>query len=306
MEMEFKDPGARRRRLLLVVGVVTAVVAGLVAFQMSQGNATAVEPQTQQVLVATHDIAARTIIQSADVTLRSVPQDPSLAIALTDPTAVVGRVTTVPLVNGQVIYPTVFVGSSSGSSYSILDPNELVTADSPYWRAVSVSVPKERAVAGTVMAGEHVDLFATVSIQIRVLDASGAYVDMPTSQGYESGDSTKITFQDVEVLDALPDEGLYVIKVDEHQAEQISHIAKVAPGSFSMALRPDADTRAVDPTQYGETNDSIIMQYLFRVPQLLDLTTLTANPAPIVPVTPPPAVTPTPPPASTPAPTATP
>ena len=160
------------------------------------------------------------------------------------------------------------------------------------------------------MAGERVDLFASVRIEIRVLDAEGAYVDTPTTEGYQTGDSTKITFQDLEVLDALPDEGLYVLKVDLHQAEQINHVAKVAPGSFSMALRPDADTRTVDPSQFGETNDSIIMRYLYRVPQLLDLTTLTQNPAPIIPTTPttapgatPPAGSPAP---GTPAPSPTP
>src|SRR5215212_7705557 len=110
MEMEFKVPGARRRRLLLVVGVVTAVVAGLVAFQMSQGGtATAAPPKTQKVLVATHDVPARSIMQTSDVAVRDVPEDASLAMAMLDAAGVVGRVTTVPLVNGQVIYPTIFV-----------------------------------------------------------------------------------------------------------------------------------------------------------------------------------------------------
>ncbi len=286
MEMEFKDPGARRRRLLFIVGVTTAVVAGLVAFQMSQGaGAAAAPPKTQKVLVATHDVPARSIMASADVVVRDVPQDPSLAMAMVDPTAVVGRVTTVPLVGGQVVYPTVFVGTTEGSGYSILTPDEVVTADSPFWRAVSVSVPKERAVAGTIMAGERVDLFASVRIEVRVVDPAGNYVDKPTVDGFQTGDSTKITFQDLEVLEAEPDDGLYVLKVDLHQAEQINHVAKVAPGSFSLALRPDADTRQANPADYGETNDSIIMKYLYRVPQLLDVTTLTQNQQPVTPVT---------------------
>ena len=310
MEMEFKDPGARRRRLLLVVGAATAVVAGFVAFQLSQGGpATAAPPKTKGVLVATRDIPARSIMQASDVVVRQVPEDASVAMAMVDPGGVVGRVTTVPLVSGQVIYPTVFVGSSEGSGYSILSPDEVVTVDSPFWRAVSVSVPKERAVAGTIMAGEHVDLFASVRIEVRVLDPSGAYVDTPTRDGFQTGDSTKITFQDLEVLLAKPDEGLYVLKVDMHQAEQINHVSKVAPGSFSLALRPDADTRQVNPSEYGETNDSLIMRYLYRVPQLLDLTTLTQNIPPVTPVTGPgPVATPVPSgaPAATPAPSTAP
>jgi Flp pilus assembly protein CpaB len=288
MEMEFKDPGARRRRLLFIVGVTTAVVAGLVAFQMSQGaGAAAAPPKTQKVLVATHDVPARSIMASADVVVRDVPQDPSLAMAMVDPTAVVGRVTTVPLVSGQVVYPTVFVGTTEGSGFSILSPDEVVTADSPFWRAVSVSVPKDRAVAGTIMAGERVDLFVSVRMQVMVFDPlTGIWAEKPTVDGFQTGDSTKLTFQDLEVLEAEPDEGLYVLKVDLHQAEQINHDAKVAPGSFSLALRPDADTRQANPGEFGETNDSLITRYLYRVPQLLDLQTLSAGQDQVVPLYP--------------------
>ncbi|MGZ8803515.1 MAG: hypothetical protein ACXWZL_13140, partial [Mycobacterium sp.] len=77
---------------------------------------------------------------------------------------------------------------------------------------------------------------------------------------------------------ADPDEGLYLLKVDLHQAEQIYHVVQVAPDSFSLALRPGEDTRAADTTQYGETTDRLIMTYLFPVPQLIDLSALLGVP----------------------------
>ena len=55
---------------------------------------------------------------------------------------------------------------------------------------------------------------------------------------------TKITFQDLEVLKSTPDDNMYVLKVDLHQAEQISHVVQLAPDSFSLALRPGDDVPA--------------------------------------------------------------
>ena len=73
---------------------------------------------------------------------------------------------------------------------------------------------------------------------------------------------------------ADPDANMYILKVDLQQAEQIYHVVQVAPDSFSLALRPDEDTRAADPTEYGTTTDRLIMTYLFPVPQLVDLSQL--------------------------------
>ena len=84
-----------------------------------------------------------------------------------------------------------------------------------------------------------------------------------------------ISFQDLEVLKATPDDEMYVFKVDLHQAEQISHVIQEAPDSFTMVLRPDEDNRPVDESQYGTTTDRLIMTYLYPAPQLIDLNQLT-------------------------------
>ena len=67
---------------------------------------------------------------------------------------------------------------------------------------------------------------------------------------------------------------MYILKVDLHQAEQIYHVVQEAPDSFSLALRPDSDTRIADTSQYGVTTDRLVMTYLYPVPQLIDLTQL--------------------------------
>ncbi|MEO8626121.1 MAG: Flp pilus assembly protein CpaB [Candidatus Limnocylindrales bacterium] len=270
MEMEFKDSSGRRRRLLLILGLVLAVFAGYLAYTMSKNEGQEPLP-TKSVVVAAHEIPVRTVIQAGDLALRDVPDDPSVATALTDTASAIGRVTSVPLEAGQIIFGNTLVVSAEGAPFTILSPGEEISDTSPYWRAVSVMVPRDRAVGGAILAGQRVDLYVTVQVDILVLNADGKYENAPSSEGLTSGKSTKIVFQDLEVLEAKPDDDMYVLKVDIHQAEQIYHVAAVAPSSFSLALRPDGDTRIADTTDFGETNDRLIVQFLFPIPQLLDL-----------------------------------
>jgi Flp pilus assembly protein CpaB len=283
MEMEFKDTGRRRRFLMIVIGLALAGAAGYGALMLAQNGAKqGARPVTQPVLVAAHDIPARTTIGVDDVTVRDVPIDEILQQTYTDPQSVLGRVNAVPIYTDQQVSPNLFATSVADSEFSILGPDEAVTPDSPYWRAVAVEIPASRAVGGEIKAGQHVDLFVSVQIDVLAVDSTGTYqkVDTATQDGLQSGESTKITFQDLEVLKADPDNDMYVLKVDLHQAEQIYHVVQVAPDSFSIALRPDEDTRSADITQYGVTTDRLIMTYLFPVPKLIDLQQLLGIPVP--------------------------
>ncbi|MEO6349980.1 MAG: hypothetical protein ABIP53_04950, partial [Candidatus Limnocylindrales bacterium] len=56
------------------------------------------------------------------------------------------------------------------------------------------------------------------------------------------------------------------------------HVIQMAPDSFAMVLRPDTDTRPANTVEYGVTTDRLIMQYLFPVPQLMDLSLLLGQP----------------------------
>lgn len=291
MEMEFKDAGRRRRLLLVGLGVALALAAGYGAFQLASNGNRAPEVIKESVLVAAHDIPARTQLTVDDVTLREVPVDQILGLAYRQPEEVAGRVTSVPIYASQQMTPNLFATSTADAEFSILGPDETIAPDSQFWRAVAVNVPPNRAVDGQIQDGQHVDLFVSVQIDVLAVDPDGNYqhVDTATQDGLTSGQSTKITFQDLEVLKADADNNMYILKVDLHQAEQIYHVSQVAPDSFSLALRPDEDTRADDPTQYGTTTDRLIMTYLFPVPQLLDLTELLGGaprPTPVVGPTP--------------------
>jgi Flp pilus assembly protein CpaB len=262
----------------------------------------------ETVLVAAHDVPARTQLAADDVTVRDVPIDEILGQSYRQASDVIGRVTSVPIYADQQITPNLFATSTADAEFSILGPDETVAPDSQFWRAVAVRVPPDRAVDGQIQDGQHIDLFVSVQIDVLAVDPEGNYqrIDTATQDGLMSGKSTKITFQDLEVLKADAENDMYILKVDLHQAEQIYHITQIAPDSFSLALRPDEDTRADDPAQYGTTTDRLVMTYLFPVPQLLDLTQLLGggaapSPTPAIGPTPTPAV-PSPTPAASPSP----
>ena len=289
MEMEFKDTERRRRLLLIVVGVLLAAVAGWGAFMIANGGSGGggAPTVTEPVLVAARDIPARQAVTADDVTIRQVPIDEVLDQSYTEAGLVVGRLTAVPVYADQQMTPNLFATSAADQDFQILGPDEEVTSDSPYWRAVSVEVPANRAVGGEITAGQHVDLIVSVDIQVLTQNPeTGEFeqIDTATEDGLMSGKSTKITYQDLEVLKADPDESMYILKVNLHQAEEIGHVVQEAPDSFMIVLRPETDTRPVDTSQLGTTTDRLVMTYLFPAPQLIDLSQLLG--APITPGTP--------------------
>ena len=273
MEMEFNDGSRRRRRLLMVLGIVLAVVAGAIAFSAgSKPQETGPAPQipTRDIVVAAVDIASQTVIDASMLTIRTVPDDPAFATALADGSGLIGRQTAVAVVQGQPMTLTLVAQPVSGD-FSILAPDETIAPDSPVWRAVSLMVPRERAVGGKLLAGQHVDVIATLPISILVEDDQGNLVDKPTEEGYYSDSSTKSTLTDLELLYAEPDTGVYVLKVDLNEAEELAAMVSVPAAQFTLALRPDPDLREIDRNVYGDTLNSILARYGFPLPQAIQV-----------------------------------
>ena len=273
MEMEFNDGSRRRRRLLMILGILLAVVAAAIAFSAgSKPVETGPAPQipTRDIVVAAVDIPSQTIVDASMLTIRTVPDDPAFATALGDASGILGRVTAVPVAQGQPMSLGLFAQPVSGE-FSILAPDETIAPDSPVWRAVSLLVPRERAVGGKLLAGQHVDVIATLPISILVEDDQGNLVDKPTQEGYYSDSSTKSTLTDLEILYTEPDTGVYVLKVDLNQAEELSAMVSVPAAQFTLALRPDTDLRDIDRNTYGDTLNSILARYGFPLPQTIQV-----------------------------------
>ena len=261
----------RRRRLVLTGGLVLGLIAAVaVYFLLTRpgGGAVAPTPQPKTIVVAAVEIQAHTQILANMVKTDTVPDDPAWDGTATDVTKVVGQVALVNIGINQPVQNAMLSGSGQG--INIIPADATVGPDSPIWRAVSITVPPERAVGGNVQTGDHVDIIVTMKPQL--YDPTGGLVGVndpghPALFGQVYSDATtKVTLQDVEVLQATADSPVYVLKVDEHQAEEIAHIQSSVDNQFTLTLRPLADTRSFDPTGYGQTTNNLFNIYTFPIP----------------------------------------
>lgn len=296
MEMEYKDP-SKRGKWVILLGVVLALLAGGAAFFLLnniQQQAGQGQLQTVNVVVATRAIPPRKPIETDDLAVRAVPIDGTNAEGVvTDPNQLVGRILSVTVLPGQLVTTNLLASSSAGGQFSILQPEETVGPDSEAWRAVSITVPDDRAVGGVLGPKMTVDVFltATVNVPESVLADGEFYTDQ----------STKITYQDMEIL--ARSGSFYIMKATLAVAEEISHLQAAGNAQFSFALRPEADTRVLDMSALGATTNRIIERYGLPIPQTYPAGEgPLPSPPPIPEVTPPPS----PAPATSPSPSPTP
>ena len=290
MEMEYRDP-SKRGKFIVVIGIILAVVAGGAAFYLitqAQQQAGQGSLQKVSVVVAARAIPARKPVEEGDVAMKEIPLDPtnSAAIAVTQIDQVVGRVLSVPVLQDQMLTQNLF-GSTATGGLSILEPGETVAPDSEAWRAVSLTVPDDRAVGGMLQPGMTVDILTSVTVNVPqdLLDSGKYYTDK----------STKITYQNVVIL--ARQSQFYILKATLPVAEEMAHLQASGNATFSFVMRPEADIRQVDATTLGETTNRLIAKYGLPVPEVYP-----PGKGPI----PTPQPTPTPPPASSPAPSTAP
>jgi Flp pilus assembly protein CpaB len=270
-----------RSRKLITIGIVLAIVSGVGSYlYLSRSGGSNANVPTVPVLVATRTIPARTPLTGDDVQVRNVPMDATNAQGTFQSSdQVVGRISSVAILQGQLVTSNLFAFSAETGAVSIIGPEESFGPDSPNWRAVSLAVPDDRAVGGILSAGQHVDVMVTTAILVNeeILQDGEFYGDK----------ATKVTYQDVQIL--TKSGTFYVIKVTEQVAEEIAHMQASGVASFTLALRPDVDTRLVDASKLGQTTNMIIERYGLPVPRI--------HPVPGEPINAgPPVVAPTPPP----------
>jgi Flp pilus assembly protein CpaB len=287
MEMEYKDTN-RRGKFVIIVGVVLAVVAGGAAFyliQQAQQNAGRGEAQLVNVVVAAQVIPARTPIQPGAVEVRKVPLDEATQVGIvTDPALLTGKVLAISVAIGQPIYSNMIATASGSSGFVILGPDETIAPDSEAWRAISITIPDERAVAGLLTPGQSIDIFMTASISVPLTTKPEGV--------YYSDMATKITYQDMVILGRAGTQ--YILKASLPVAEEINHLLATGTVSFSAALRPDQDVRYVDVHNLGATTNRILQKYGLPFPAVFPAPSSTIPPQP-------PLQTPTPPPSPAPA-----
>lgn len=268
MELEYTDRNSRRSKLYIGVGLVMALlVAGIVFGALRASGLGGAGPvATRQVVVAAREIPSRKPIEEGDLVMRSLPVDSTNETAFTRIDEVLGRVSAVPIATGQLVTRGMLASASSGQTFSILEPGASFDPSGPDLRAVSVSVPDERAVAGTLVPGQRVDLIVTVAInpelgQTPVPAASGQPA-ASTEAAVLPGPSTKVTLQMLTIL--ARNGSIYILRADLATSEKISELA-AAGGQFTLVLRPDEDGRTA--TTLGSTFDTLLDEFGFPVPR---------------------------------------
>jgi hypothetical protein len=269
MEMEYKDTN-RRGKLVIIVGVVLAVVAGATSFYLiSQAQQNAGDGEVER--------SPSSSRPGHPAYRRSSPRLWPCARSARcrhagghhhDPAKLAGKVLAIPVAIGQPIYANMIASASGQSGFSILGPNETVAPDSEAWRAISITIPDDRAIAGLLIAGQTIDIFmtATMTVPVTTEPVGVFYSDLVT----------KITYQDMVILAKAGSQ--YILKTSLAVAEEINHLLATGTVSFSAALRPDQDVRFADVTKLGATTNPILQKY--GPPSHIYLTPRTIPPRP--------------------------
>ena len=240
-----EDRSRRRARLVLIVGFLIAVLAGLGTFILSSGSKTEAPPPvpTTPVLVASHDIPPRTALTAADVKVQQYPTDIAPASALTKPDDVIGKIVQVSISVGEPILPTKFAPAGA-ATFTVFPPNaqpvagQPIPAGTPDYRAISITVADANAAGGAVAVGDIVDMLFTFQFDPSKFLTGTDPNRMPDF-------STKIVLQNVIILARAG--AVYTIRTDAQTAEKIAYL-NAAGGQLQMLLRAAQDQRQVVTT----------------------------------------------------------
>jgi Flp pilus assembly protein CpaB len=263
VELEYSDKNSRRSKVYIAVGVIIALIVGGIVFVALQASGLTAkeEVKTREVVVAARDIAGRKPIEEGDLVMRTVTVDLTNASAFTRIDEVLGRVSGVPITSGQLLTPNLLASTTEGQAFSILPPGADFDPKGPDLRAVSVNVPDDRAVAGTLQAGQRVDLIVTMGINPELGEQPPAAGASAEPAKFIPGPSTKVTLQKLDIL--ARNGSLYILRTDLATAEKVSELV-AAGGQFTMVLRPEADDRTAETK--GSTLDRLIDEFGFPVP----------------------------------------
>jgi pilus assembly protein CpaB len=276
VELEYSDKNSRRSKVYIAVGVIVALLVAAtvyIALQAS-GLTDQGEVEMRQVVVAAAEIPGRKTIEEADVVMRNVPVDPINETAFTSIDEVLGRVVSVPVGTGQLLTPNLLASTEAGATFSILRPGEEFDPSMPDLRAVSMTVPDDRAVGGTLQPGQPVDLIATLNVQPATevgqpSEPAPSEAPAPAPDGSGSrvpGPSTKTTLQQLDIL--VRNGTLYILRTDLATAEKITEL-QAAGAQFTLVLRAAEDERSAETE--GSTLDRLLEEFEFPVPEEADL-----------------------------------
>lgn len=256
-----QDGSKRRARLILIIGVVLALVAGAGTFFYASSSQTQTAPvvPTTPVLVAAREIPAKTTLTAADLKVVQFNVDAKPVAALVKPEDAIGKITIQPLSVGEPILPAKFSDPKNPAFVvipaSFIGPDGAPKADSPNFRAMSVTVPDAAAVGGTVEPGDIVDILFTLNFD------PVKFIDKPRPTQTQDF-SAKIVLERVTILARTA--SIYTIRTDATTAERIAYL-QASGGQLAFLLRAPKDERASGTT--GTTFGDVKSAFNLKIPE---------------------------------------
>ena len=259
----------QRGLLLMVIGVLAALAAGLLVFYISSvaaqaqaGRPVEVAPTAtpipmQEVVLAARDIPGRTLVRAADVVTREYPVALVPADAFTTTTSVLSQTAMNMVFAGEIMLRRQFMEADGHRGASAILPPGKVLVAFPATDMLNAT--------GAVREGDKVDILISLPVSgTATLDETAP----PQQPGGQKALITQATMQNVEVYstgvwsptgETTSGEGLKVITfiVDRQQALILKYI-KDSGGSIDLVVRSLAEEE-VDQT------DPVSLDYLVEL-----------------------------------------
>lgn len=175
---------SRRGRTYIIVGAVLAVLAfataaGIASLPLLQGSTTGT-----RIVVASHDIKARTVIQESDLTISAfnpAPPQPFTAVK-----QVAGKGARVDIPAGSPVTANLIAAGSD-----LLASSDVAYLPIPSgWVAVTVPTSEQVGVGGYVQVGDRISMLATIN--------TSAFGQLPGNP------AVRTVFRDVDVIRVGP------------------------------------------------------------------------------------------------------
>lgn len=236
-----EDRSSRRARLVMIVGILLAVLAGIGAFVVGSGSQSSAPPpvETTPVVVAVRELARLTAIAAADVKVEQYPVTIAPPAALKDPKEAIGKVLSVPLAAGEPLLPAKFGSATGAAPFTVFPPTaqppagQAIPPGTPDYRALSITVADGSAVGGAILPGDLVDVLYT-------LNFDPAKYFQGNDQNRTADFSAKVVLQSVPILARTLT--VYTIRTDAQTAERIAYLI-ASGGGLQLLLRSGQDQR---------------------------------------------------------------
>ncbi len=261
----------RSNRLIFLIGILLAAVAGVGAFLLLQQQPSKpTTPTTTTVVVAATDIPLGTKIVEGLVTTQEYPIVDAPAGGYKQVADVIGQTVRTDVTKGQKITASIFTAGVG----TVTEITPLIKSGK---RAMAIRVDQTTGVGTLIKPGDHVDLVVAYTIQLVERTEAGTVQNVATPQK-----SVKLVLQNLEVLGTLlppPEKGqtgqqpgatpvpgqepsaattlndqqqIVIVAVTAQQAEVIKFAQASEPeAAITLILRSADDYQAVEDTTTG-------------------------------------------------------